>query len=145
VVFAWNWIQSELEFHRALDLDADNAYTHYLNGFTNLPTRGRFDEAIAEGRLAIALDPFSPYARVGLCNTLLWARQYHQAVEACNQALELERDFVPAHITLAATYYLSGRVDLAIAESERLVALRSSRGPVFLARSDAVAGRRKEA
>ena len=79
--------------------------------------RGRYDDAIAEGRRPVALDPVSPPIRAGLGHTLLYARRYDEAVEACTQALELEPDFVPAHIFLALTYHLSGRGDLAIARA----------------------------
>ena len=101
VAYEWNWGQSEREYQRALALDPNNAITHYWNGFTNLMTRGRYDDAIAEGRRAEALDPVSPMIRAGLGQMFLLlnsARRYDEAVEACKQALELEPDFVPAHI-----------------------------------------------
>ncbi len=69
--------------------------------------RGRYDDAIAEGRRAVALDPVSPSIRAGLGHMLLYARRYDEAVEACTQALELEPDFVPAHFFFALTYHLT--------------------------------------
>jgi TolB-like protein/Tfp pilus assembly protein PilF len=145
VAYEWNWSQSEQEFQRALALDPNNANSHYWNGIMNLMTRGRYDDAIAEGRRAEAVDPVSPMIRAELGQMFMFARRYDDAIEACKQALELEPDFVPAHIFLALTYRLSGRVSLAIAESRRLVELGSPFGPVYLAMSYASAGRNAEA
>src|SRR4029079_14876954 len=49
----------EREFRRALTLNPNYAFAHDQFGMA-LSFQGRFDEAIAEGKRAIELDPLSP-------------------------------------------------------------------------------------
>jgi serine/threonine-protein kinase len=145
VEYGWDWTTSDREFKRALDLDPNNATTHGWIGFINLLSRGRYDEAIAQGRQAKALDPLSPMIREMLGDTFAASGRLDDAREAYLQALELEPDFIAAHVGLVAFYQLSSRFDLAIAQSQRLVELGSPLGRPYLAGSYAVAGRHAEA
>lgn len=54
----WNWKAAEREHRRAIDLNPSNANAHLFYG-AHLVARGRFDQAIAEARLAERLDPLS--------------------------------------------------------------------------------------
>jgi serine/threonine-protein kinase len=136
----WRWEQSEREHQRALTLDPNNAAAH-IRYSASLQPRGRHEEAIAEARRAVALDPLSPTKHAGLGAALMHARRYDEAAEADKQAIELDADFVPGHLYLARTYWLSKRIDLAVAESQRL----GTFGQFGLAMSAAAAGRKPEA
>jgi tetratricopeptide (TPR) repeat protein len=80
-----------------------------------------------------------------LGDTFAASGRLDDAREAYLQSLELEPDFVAAHVGLVALYQLSSRFDLAIAQSQRLAALRDPLGKAYLASSNAIAGRRAEA
>src|SRR5262249_33309720 len=54
-----DWAGCEREFRRALALNANYGFAHDQFGMA-LAFQGRFDESIAEGARAIALDPLSP-------------------------------------------------------------------------------------
>ena len=70
--FEYDWDGSERELRRAIALNPSYAYAHdQLNQMLGLI--GRFDEAIAEGQLAIALDPLSPSILNDLAMTLVYA------------------------------------------------------------------------
>ncbi|MGH9641758.1 MAG: protein kinase domain-containing protein, partial [Terriglobales bacterium] len=60
----FDWQGSEQEFKRALELNPNDATTHYVYARTCLMPQARYDEAVAEFRKALALDPFS-----GIINT----------------------------------------------------------------------------
>jgi serine/threonine-protein kinase len=142
LLYEWNWKQSELELHRALALDPNNAEAHLVSGLF-LGTLRRFDEGIAEEKRAEALDPLLPPASLGYI--LTEAHRYDEAFVALNRALELEPDSVLAHVYLARLYGYSGKGDLAIAESRRAIELGFPFGQTLLAQSYAVAGKKAEA
>ncbi|MGE5278481.1 MAG: protein kinase domain-containing protein [Acidobacteriota bacterium] len=57
--YEYDWAGAESEFRRAFALNPSYAFAHDQFGI-GLSFQGRFDEAIAEGRRAAALDPLSP-------------------------------------------------------------------------------------
>ena len=57
--YEYDWAGSEAEFRRAFALNPNYAFAHDQFGI-GLSFQGRFDEAIAEGKRAAALDPLSP-------------------------------------------------------------------------------------
>ena len=57
--YEYDWAGAESEFRRAFALNPNYAFAHDQFGI-GLAFQGRFDEAIAEGKRAAALDPLSP-------------------------------------------------------------------------------------
>ena len=57
--YKWNWSESAREYQRALALDQANAAIRAWYGESQ-SVRGRHDEAVAEVRLPVALDPCRP-------------------------------------------------------------------------------------
>ncbi len=142
--YQWDWGQSEREYQRAIALDPTNATIRRMYG-ESLGTRGRFDEAIAEIRRAVALDPLSGPNAVGLGFMLSNAGHFDESIAVLKRAITLEPDHTLARLDLARTYRLAGMTDLAIAESQRMLESGDPLGPVFLAASYAVAGRKAQA
>ena len=89
--YDWDWTGAEQAFRRAVQLNPNFAYAHKLYS-EYLSYVGRFEEAIAEARLARRLDPLSliTNAHVGL--VLYRARKYEAALDVLNQAMELNPD-----------------------------------------------------
>ena len=140
----WDWAASDREYRRALALDPTSATIHGFYGEA-LGTRGRFDEAIAEVKRAAALDPLSGRTAVSVGFMLTNARRFDEAIAALKHAAELDPDQSLARLDLARVYRLAGKVDLAIAESERMLDTGDPLGPAFLAMSYARAGRSADA
>jgi serine/threonine protein kinase/tetratricopeptide (TPR) repeat protein len=88
-VYDLDWRGAEEEFHRAIELNPSDALAHsrYAN---YLLTFSRFDEAIAEDRRAMQLDPLSASIAQGLVGTYVHARQYDRAIEAVRNVIELD-------------------------------------------------------
>jgi adenylate cyclase len=58
--YDWDWSGAENEFQRAIALNPGSARAHQAYGFILLGGTGRFEEAIAELKRALELDPLSP-------------------------------------------------------------------------------------
>ncbi len=68
-----------------------------------------------------------------------------EAISALKRALELDPNLVNVHMYLAWLYDVTGKGDLAIAESRRAIELGLSFGQSLLAQSYAAAGKKAEA
>jgi serine/threonine protein kinase/tetratricopeptide (TPR) repeat protein len=144
--FDWDWKGAEEEYRRALAVNAGYSTAHlfYLNLLTTL---GRFDEALAEVRAGLEIDPLSLILSSSAGFIRLFARRYDEALPHFLRTLEMDGSFVPAHFYLGSTYEQMGRLDDAARELGD--AVRYSGGGLLyvaaLARVEAAAGRRGEA
>ena len=115
-----DWAGAEREFRRAIELNPGYPTAHYFYGFVSLCPMGRFEEAIAELKKAIELDPFSGTVNSNLGWTLYFARQYDQAIAQCRKTLEIDPNFSLPHTRLLEAYEQKGMYEEAIAEIEKL-------------------------
>jgi TolB-like protein/DNA-binding winged helix-turn-helix (wHTH) protein/Flp pilus assembly protein TadD len=135
----WDWTGAEREFRRAIELNPNFAYAHKLYA-EHLSYMGRFDEAIAEARLARRLDPLSVVAN-GLVGLVLYrARQYESASEALERANELDPGHPLPYLPLGLALSMLERHDEAVAALEQGVAA-SARNSEMLAQLALVYGR----
>jgi TolB-like protein/DNA-binding winged helix-turn-helix (wHTH) protein/Flp pilus assembly protein TadD len=144
--YDWDWSGGEREFQRAIELNPSYA-TAYQWYSDILATMGRSEEAVANYKRALELDPLSPIMNAVLGQTFYYTRQYDQAIEQLQKTLELDPDLGMASSYLAKAYLQKSMNKEAIAEFEK--ALVISHGHVWaladLGYAFAVAGRRPEA
>ena len=76
---------------------------------------GHPENGIAEGRKAQALDPLAPEPPQILSTNLYLARQFPEAVEQSQKALDLDPKYFLAHLELALIYIAQGKSHEAIA------------------------------
>jgi TolB-like protein/Flp pilus assembly protein TadD len=76
------------EFERALALSPGDARVVYASA-SFLALTGRTQEAIAQARKAVVLDPLNPTSHFVLAEALYYARRYRESVEAWTHSLEL--------------------------------------------------------
>jgi TolB-like protein/Tfp pilus assembly protein PilF len=144
--FAWNQPASEREFRRAIELNPNYATAHHQFGIQCLTTMGRFDEAVAEGRLAEQLDPVSPIIGADLGNTLIRARRFDEAIAQLHRVLALDPNFWVAHWYLGIANFGKGQYAESIAAYEKALSLNDDPWvKALLAQSRAKAGRRDDA
>jgi tetratricopeptide (TPR) repeat protein len=86
--YDWDWQGCEAEFQRAIELNPNYATAHQWYGQT-LARMGNLDEALREEKLAQELDPLSPVIYVELGGVYFYRRQFDQAVEQYQRALEI--------------------------------------------------------
>jgi TolB-like protein/TPR repeat protein len=117
-----DWPASERELGRAIALNPKLAEVHSVRGLFQR-ARGRFDEAIAEGRRALHLDPLSVRFARNLGGTYYFARRYGEAIRLYLDALEFDPNNVPLLQDLGDAYERNGVVDEAIAAWQKAYAL----------------------
>jgi TolB-like protein/predicted Ser/Thr protein kinase len=116
LTFAWKWREADQEFRRAIELDPNNAAAHYLYAFSLLVPEKRFDQALEEFHLALALDPLSPIMNTNYATALMDAHRYPEALAQFQKTLERDPTFRPAHHKLAHLYAASGDFANAVRE-----------------------------
>jgi tetratricopeptide (TPR) repeat protein len=116
------WLDEAVnEFRKAIDLDPDSAHAHD-NLATVFAEKGRFLEALESYLKAIHLEPTNPNTYHYLAS-FLSSRGFDGAVSLYNKALELDSQFVDAHVNLALTYGDRGMLDEATQSLERAIAI----------------------
>jgi len=92
--YDWDWPGVERELKRAQELNPNFVNTHlmYCYYFRDM---GRFDDAIAEAKRALELDPLAQHSITALGRTYVYARQYEQAIAQSRRAIELDPQLDP--------------------------------------------------
>jgi eukaryotic-like serine/threonine-protein kinase len=116
-----NWAETEHEFRRALELNPRVAEIHYRYALEYLAPQGRLDEAIAEIKRAIELEPLSIPMSANLAGLYLYARKNDLALEQAQKAAALELNHPTATFWLGWAYNANGMYVEAISLGERLL------------------------
>jgi serine/threonine-protein kinase len=119
-VYEWDWQGAEKEFKRAIELNPNYSNAHYFYAFAHLLSLGRMDEANAEIRRALTLEPFSLIINTNLGRTYFLARQYDKAIEQYRRTLEMDSGFPRAHERLQEAYEQKGMYRESIADLEKI-------------------------
>jgi TolB-like protein/tetratricopeptide (TPR) repeat protein len=123
--YDWDWPGAEKEFKRALELNPSLVEAH-LGDATYLATLGRFDDALAEDKLALSLDPASPRARVAYLSHSYLARRFDRTIEECRKTIELAPTVGTPHAILGLVLSSEGRATDAIVEAQNGARLSGS-------------------
>jgi TolB-like protein/DNA-binding winged helix-turn-helix (wHTH) protein/Tfp pilus assembly protein PilF len=120
--YEWDWSGAETEFRRALELNPGYATAHHWYA-QYLTARGRHEEALAEIRRAMELDPLSPSIRAFAGSALYMARQYDKSVEQLVQMTAAEPAYAVAHYFLGFSYEKQGKLEQALSEFQKAVSI----------------------
>lgn len=141
-----NTSESDREFQRAIELNPNYATAHQWYAGGNLVATGRFDQAIAEGRRAVELDPLSLIANVELAAVYGYARQNDLAIAQLNKIIEMDPNWYLAHMILCQTHSYKGQHSQAIVECEKARGLNNDPAVLSnLSRAYSLSGKRDEA
>ena len=121
-----SWSDSEREYKRAIELNPNVAQNHYGYALNYLLPMKRFDEAIAEVKRALELEPLSIPMGANLAGIYLHARKNELALEQAKKVFALEPNHVTAQIWLVRAFITNGRYDEAIDLYENKIALDPS-------------------
>jgi eukaryotic-like serine/threonine-protein kinase len=144
--YDWDRSGGEKEFQRAIELNPAYATAHFWHSLA-LVSMGRFEEAIAEQKRALELDPLSLIINRVLGNEFYTARHYDQAIEQEKLTLDMDPNFAFLHTMLGQAYVQKSMYKEGIAECEKGLVV-SPRYPYALSGlgyAYAVAGRSAEA
>src|SRR5271157_2932216 len=117
--YDWDWPGAEIEFKRAIALNANYAPAHHWYANLCLLPQRRFTEAIAEMKRALELDPVSSIINTDLGWTYDLAGQPEKALEQFRRTRELDPDFVALNNRLAQFYVHRGLYSEAVALTAR--------------------------
>ena len=116
----WDWSGSESAFRRSLELAPGYAMAHTWYGYL-LSGLSRHEEALAEMRLALELDPLSLITLAAAGGAYFFARRYEEAVALHRRAVGIDPEFLPARSDFARSLEYSGRTAEAVEQYERVI------------------------
>ncbi|MCH6552710.1 MAG: tetratricopeptide repeat protein, partial [Acidobacteria bacterium] len=119
VIMEWDWSGAEEHFKQALKLNSSYPRTHDLYAML-LTMMGRHEEAIAEGKQAQELDPFSVLLNVRAGEWYYFARQYDRAIEEYLNVVDFDPNAGMARWGLGKAYVQKGMYEEAIAEIQKI-------------------------
>ena len=110
----WDWPTAEREYRRAIAINSSYPTAHESYGLF-LAAMGRYDEAQAEERRAVELDPLS----LGIQSTAGWVLHYSgkqaDAERQLRIAVRTDSTFPVAHLYLGRVLQFNGQLDSALA------------------------------
>ncbi len=121
-LYDWDWLKTEVEFKRAIDLSPNYAQAHHWYSIY-LAHMGRHEEAIQEAQLAQQLDPLSLLMNQTAGMVLCLARQYDRAMEELRKVIDMDANYAAAHGTLGLVYARKGMCEQAIDEFAKVASL----------------------
>jgi TolB-like protein/Flp pilus assembly protein TadD len=121
--YDFDFSQANKEFQRAIELNPNYASGHQQYGNNTLSALGRFDEAIAEGKRAVELDPLSLVINSDLGMNYYYARRYDEAITQLRKTLEMDPHYYYAHVNLGQVLAAKRAFGEAISEYQKARAL----------------------
>ena len=120
-IFDWDWSRVQELYQRALALTPNSAIAHDYYGILYLSPMGQHEEAIAEVKRAVELDPLYALFPHELGWVLQMARQYDASIEQFQKALQMESGMTNAYRGLGEGYAYKGIHEKSIEAMQNLV------------------------
>ncbi len=103
----WDFDAAERSCKRAVELDPNNSRTHEIYSLS-LVNRGRIDEAIAEVKTAIDIEPTSRFVQRWYGNCLQYARRHAEAVEQLKRLVAMDENYSATYFLLSQAFEMQG-------------------------------------
>ena len=117
------WQDNSSLWNHALACTQDNVIAYANLGLDRLE-KGKVDEAIADLRKAVEIQPGLAEARTGLAYALLKKGEVKEAVSHFQVALEIQPGFAEAHAGLANALLKQGQTNEAVVRWEKALAIK---------------------
>ena len=118
--YDFDWAEMDRRLKRALELNPSYATGHQWYGDAYLNSEGRVDQALVELRKAQELDPLSAIIATDLAKEFYYLRRYEEAIAQAQKALELDPQFVQAHMLRQRSLMAEGKYADAASELESM-------------------------
>ena len=129
IIYDYDWPAAKKHYERALALSPSSPQWSYSLYYSTL---GLSNEALAEDKHALSLDPLSLLTNFRMGRDLYMARRFDEAIEQFKKMLEMDPNAPLAHYQLGLAYAEKGMFREALSELEKYAAL-SRRTPLSLA------------
>jgi len=116
--YYFDFAGAQREFLKALELNPNYANAHLFYAGAYLAPMGRHEEAIAEMKKALEVDPLSLPLNNMMGETYVWAGEYDRAQRQFQHTLDLEPTFSLAHFYYADLLKEMGRYEEGIKQNE---------------------------
>ncbi len=103
LVYDWNYPEAEKEFSKAIELRPGYATAHQYYAYY-LTAMGDLDQAIAERKLAVSIEPRSALLNSALGEAYYHARKFGDSIELNQTALSYDPHFADAEINVGRVY-----------------------------------------
>ncbi len=113
----WDWPAAEAGFRRAIDLNPAHALGHDIFGLC-LAGAGRFEDAVAEIRRAIEMDPLSLVISHHASWVYFLARRDEEMVREAQWTIDIDPNFGLGYLWLGLAYTMQGKPE-AIGATEK--------------------------
>lgn len=143
--YYWDSEAAERHFRRAIELDPSDAQAHRTYA-AHLRNHGRLEEARAEAKLALELDPLAFFPHFEMVLLFFFERRYDDAIERAQGLAGIGPGYPMVHFILAKARIQKGQYRAAIDDLDR-VDPGGSFPPVLATRGyiQGITGRRAEA
>jgi len=118
----WDWNGAEQQYKRTIELNPNYATARHWYSIY-LSVVGRHEEAIAEAKHALELDPLSLIIQANLGGRYLRSGRYQEAIQECQKAIEMDPTFAVAHNCVGYAFLQMGRAPEAVSEFQTAVRL----------------------
>src|SRR5208337_1755287 len=103
LVYDWNYPEAEKEFRKAIELRPDYATAHQYYAYY-LTAMGDLDQAIAERRRAVSIEPRSPLLNAALGEAYYEAHRFSDSIGSYQAALSIDPHYAVAIIQIGRNY-----------------------------------------
>jgi TolB-like protein/Tfp pilus assembly protein PilF/tRNA A-37 threonylcarbamoyl transferase component Bud32 len=118
-VFEYDWKTAETHCRKAMAAEPVPPMVRFRYGMYYLIPRGRFAEAVEQGRMALEADPLSTFLHYALATSMFYARRYPDSIECAHRALEMDATFAFAWVAMGHAQLQAGFAQEAIASLKR--------------------------
>ncbi|MGH8092445.1 MAG: adenylate/guanylate cyclase domain-containing protein [Chthoniobacterales bacterium] len=140
-----DWAGADKDFRQAISLNPNYAFAHDQWALS-LGCEGRYDEAIAEGRRAVELDPLDPAIAVDNTLALAGKGDFQAAMAEARRGAELDATFFFPQMQFGWIDLQQGNVRAAIPELEKAASMEAPPfATAFLGYAYGLAGDRNRA
>jgi eukaryotic-like serine/threonine-protein kinase len=103
LVYDWNYPEAEREFRKAIELRPDYATAHQYYAYY-LTAMGYLEQAIAERKRAVSIDPRSPLLNTALGEAYYQAHRFSDSIGPNQAALSIDPHYAVAIINIGLAY-----------------------------------------
>jgi tetratricopeptide (TPR) repeat protein len=146
-IYDWNWVESEREFKRAIELDPNISYSHVAYAGSYLTSMGSADDVVREIERAMELEPVALINNSLLVTGYVMAREKSKALEQARKAYDLDPNFPLAQMWLGMAFIVNGQYDDAISLGNKHLQSAPSKPTLLfmIGQAYANAGRKEDA
>jgi DNA-binding winged helix-turn-helix (wHTH) protein/TolB-like protein/cytochrome c-type biogenesis protein CcmH/NrfG len=123
LLYDWDFPGAQAAYNRSIELNPSYPLVHQFYAFYKAAVEGQIDQAVAEARRGLELDPLSISLNNATAVLLVKAGRFDEAIAQYREALEIVPSSVEAHLGIYEAYEKKGMFREAVDEYEKALKL----------------------